>query len=158
VIPLHRASHKKDKTGAARAKAYRQRKRQEFKPATAAEVEPPSEGFMPPGSCRLKAQSQNRPRCRRPSRYRARNRVERFFNRIKQCRRMRRATTSLPPITLLLSSLHPSDYPKAARAPLPRPPLELKLAAPQTFRASVSPAIKVVGRHSSAVCHPHVIV
>ena len=42
VIPLHRAPHKKDKTGAARAKAYRQRKRQEFKAATAAEAEPPA--------------------------------------------------------------------------------------------------------------------
>jgi hypothetical protein len=50
VIPLHRAPHKKDKTGAARAKAYRQRKRKEFKAATAAEAEAPSEGLMPPGS------------------------------------------------------------------------------------------------------------
>jgi hypothetical protein len=47
VIPLHRAPHKKDKTGAARAKAYRQRKRQEFKATTAAEAEPPSEGLTP---------------------------------------------------------------------------------------------------------------
>jgi hypothetical protein len=49
VIPLHRAPHKKDKTGAARAKAYRQRKKQEFKSAgAAAEAEPPTEGLMPP--------------------------------------------------------------------------------------------------------------
>jgi hypothetical protein len=48
VIPLHRAPHKKDKTGAARAKAYRQRKKQEFKSAGAAEAEPPTEGLMPP--------------------------------------------------------------------------------------------------------------
>ena len=48
VIPLHRAPHKKDKTGAARAKAYRQRKKQEFKAATTVEVEPPSGALMPP--------------------------------------------------------------------------------------------------------------
>jgi hypothetical protein len=50
VIPLHRAPHKKDKTGAARAKAYRQRKRQVFKAATTAEAEPPSGVLMPPDS------------------------------------------------------------------------------------------------------------
>jgi hypothetical protein len=51
AIPLHQVPGKrKDKTGAARAKAYRQRKRQEFKVATAAEAEPPSEGLMPPDS------------------------------------------------------------------------------------------------------------
>ena len=54
VIPLHRAPHKKDKTGAARAKAYRQRKRQEFKAATTAEAEPPSGGLMPPDSMSAK--------------------------------------------------------------------------------------------------------
>ena len=41
---------RKDKTGAARAKAYRQRKRQEFKAATAPEAEPPAEGWVPPDS------------------------------------------------------------------------------------------------------------
>ena len=50
VIPLHRAPHKKDKTGAARAKAYRQRKRQEFKADTATEAEPASGVLMPPDS------------------------------------------------------------------------------------------------------------
>ena len=50
VIPLHQVPDKrKDKTGAARAKAYRQRKRQEFKADTATEAEPPcSEVLIPP--------------------------------------------------------------------------------------------------------------
>jgi transposase len=41
-----------------------------------------------------------------PYLYRARNRVERFFNRIK----WQRATTSLPPITLPLFSSRLSGY------------------------------------------------
>jgi hypothetical protein len=50
VITLHQVPLKrKDKTGAARAKAYRQRKRQGAKVATAAEAEPPSsESLIPP--------------------------------------------------------------------------------------------------------------
>ena len=49
--PHHQVPHKrKDKTGAARAKAYRQRKRQEFEAYTATEAEPPPEGLMPPNS------------------------------------------------------------------------------------------------------------
>ena len=49
VIPLHQGPHKKDKTAAARAKAYRQRKKQGANVATVAMAEPPSEGLMPPG-------------------------------------------------------------------------------------------------------------
>jgi hypothetical protein len=45
--PLHPASQKRDKTGAARSKAYRQRKKQRFK-ATAAAAEPSSERLPPP--------------------------------------------------------------------------------------------------------------
>jgi hypothetical protein len=50
VITLHEVPRKrKDKTGAARAKAYRQRKRQGAKVATAAEAEPSSsESLIPP--------------------------------------------------------------------------------------------------------------
>ena len=51
--------------------------------------------------------NRNDPICFSPYLYRARNRVERFFNRIKQCRRFA-TTRSLPLFTLLLSSLHPS--------------------------------------------------
>jgi len=50
------------------------------------------------------------PICFSPYFYRARNRVERFFNRIKQCRRLQRATTGLPPITLPSFSLRQSGY------------------------------------------------
>ncbi len=47
--PHHQVPHKrKDKTGAARAKAYRQRKRQEFKADTAAEAKPPSSEILIP--------------------------------------------------------------------------------------------------------------
>ena len=42
VIPLHGAPHKKDKTAAARAKTYRQRKRQRVEVAAAAKVGRPS--------------------------------------------------------------------------------------------------------------------
>jgi hypothetical protein len=45
--PLDRASRKKDKTGAARAKAYRQRKKQQLHSATAAADKPSSERLVP---------------------------------------------------------------------------------------------------------------
>ena len=47
----------------------------------------------------------NDPICFSPYLYRARNRGERFFNRIKQCRRV-----AMPSITLPSFSLHPSGY------------------------------------------------
>ena len=52
------------------------------------------------------------PICFSPYLYRARNRVERFFNRIKHVVRPRRATTSLERTTLPIAahSLHPSSY------------------------------------------------
>jgi hypothetical protein len=51
VVPLHQVPReRKDKTAAARAKAYRQRKRQKARLATPAEAEPPSsESLIPPG-------------------------------------------------------------------------------------------------------------
>jgi transposase len=42
--------------------------------------------------------------------YRARNRIERFFNRIKQCRRVATRYDKLAATTLPSSSLHPSGY------------------------------------------------
>jgi hypothetical protein len=48
--PLHRASQKKDKTGAARAKAYRLRKKQHFISANASAAEPSSERSVPPNA------------------------------------------------------------------------------------------------------------
>jgi hypothetical protein len=50
VIPLHQVQRgRKDKTGAARAKAYRQRKRQKAELATSPEAEAPSpESLIPP--------------------------------------------------------------------------------------------------------------
>ena len=45
------------------------------------------------------------PICFSPYLYRARNRVERFLNRIKQCRRVATATISLQPTILPSSSL-----------------------------------------------------
>jgi len=50
------------------------------------------------------------PICFSPYLYRARNRVERFFNRIKQCCRVATRYNKLPPITLPSSSLRQSDY------------------------------------------------
>ena len=43
---LHRVSQKKDKTGAARAKAYRRRKKQQFQSTTAAAAKPSSERLV----------------------------------------------------------------------------------------------------------------
>ena len=49
AIPLHHVrGEKKDKTGAVRAKAYRQRKRQKAEKATSAETEPPSSQSLVP--------------------------------------------------------------------------------------------------------------
>jgi hypothetical protein len=45
--PLDRAPHKRDKTGAARAKAYRQRKKQQLQSGTAAADKPSSERLAP---------------------------------------------------------------------------------------------------------------
>jgi hypothetical protein len=46
--PVRQASQKRDKTGAARAKAYRKRKKQQFRSATAAAAEPSLERLVPP--------------------------------------------------------------------------------------------------------------
>jgi hypothetical protein len=49
VIPLHQVPLKKDKSGAERARVYRQRKKQKAKAAAAAEAGPPSSAsFIPP--------------------------------------------------------------------------------------------------------------
>jgi len=53
AIPLHQVPGKrKDKTGAVRAKAYRQRKRQKAEKATSAETEPPSSQSLVPAQAR----------------------------------------------------------------------------------------------------------
>ena len=48
VIPLHQVPVKKDKTGAERARAYRQRKKRKTKVIAAAEAEPSSSDFLIP--------------------------------------------------------------------------------------------------------------
>ncbi len=61
------------------------------------------------------------PICFSPYLYRARNQVERFFNRIKQCRRVAtRGTTSWPPTTLPSFSLRQSGYGCVFMNPRPR--------------------------------------
>jgi transposase len=60
------------------------------------------------------------PICFSPYLYRARNQVERFFNRSNIVVGWRRATTSSPPITLPLSNSHLSGY-RLPRVMSPRP-------------------------------------
>ncbi len=57
-----------------------------------------------------------------PYLYRARNKVERFFNRIKQCRRVATCYDKLAATVLLSSSSHPSGY-GWLRVMSPRPSL-----------------------------------
>jgi transposase len=59
------------------------------------------------------------PICFSPYLYRARNRVERFFNRIKQCRRVATATTGLLPTILSSFNSRPSGYGCALMSPRP---------------------------------------
>jgi transposase len=61
------------------------------------------------------------PICFSPYLYRARNQVERFFNRIKQCRRVAtRGTTGWPPTTLPSFSSRQSGYGCVFMNPRPR--------------------------------------
>ena len=61
--------------------------------------------------------NRNNPICYSPYLYRARNLVERFFNRIKQCRGWRRAMTGLPLTTLPSFNSRQASYGCALMSP-----------------------------------------
>jgi transposase len=65
--------------------------------------------------------NRNEPICFSPYLYRARNLVERFFNKIKQCRRSQLATTSSRPTTSPSSNSHQYGYGCALMSPRPSP-------------------------------------
>jgi transposase len=80
--------------------------------------------------------------CFSPYLYRARNLVERFFNKIKQCRRWRRATTSLRRATLRSSNLRRYAYGCVLMSPRPWPrvpsPLYMRAAFQRCMHANLT--------------------
>ena len=63
--------------------------------------------------------NRSEPICFSPYLYRARNRVKRFFNRIKQCRRVATVTTNLPPTTSPSFNSPQSGYGSVLMSPRP---------------------------------------
>ena len=83
--------------------------------------------------------------CFSPYLYRARSLVERFVNKIKQCRRSQLATTSSQQTILPSSSLHQSCY--GSELMSPRPSWQASLDR------NASPASLLVLAETSAKCH-----